>query len=94
MVPWTSNSIPMPPEIRRLAINKNSGETLLHRSARCGYQDVLYYCLKTRSVDVNARDNAGFTPLHECCVRGNLYVARYLISYGADVNQCSQDGIR
>ncbi|XP_029648040.1 putative mediator of RNA polymerase II transcription subunit 26 [Octopus sinensis] len=90
----TSNSIPMPPEIRRLAINKNSGETLLHRSARCGYQDVLYYCLKTRSVDVNARDNAGFTPLHECCVRGNLYVARYLISYGADVNQCSQDGIR
>lgn len=93
-----SNSIggtlPIPPEIRRIAINKNSGETLLHRSARCGYEDVLLHCLETKSVDVNARDNAGFTPLHECCVRGNLLIARYLISYGADVNQCSQDGIR
>lgn len=93
-----SNSVggsnPIPPEIRRITINKNSGETLLHRSARCGYEDVLLHCLETKTVEVNARDNAGFTPLHECCVRGNILIARYLITYGADVNQCSQDGIR
>ncbi|CAL1542090.1 unnamed protein product, partial [Lymnaea stagnalis] len=57
-------------------------------------QEITLYCLKTKTVHVNARDNAGYTPLHESCVRGCVAVARHLIYYGADVNCCSQDGIR
>ncbi|KAK3698158.1 hypothetical protein RRG08_021669 [Elysia crispata] len=49
---------------------------------------------RTQTVHVNARDNAGYTPLHESCVRGSVQVARHLIYYGADVNCCSQEGIR
>lgn len=35
-------SRPVPPEVRRLIVNKNAGETLLQRAARLGYQ-VLYF---------------------------------------------------
>ncbi|XP_046562825.1 uncharacterized protein LOC124271708 isoform X2 [Haliotis rubra] len=87
-------SYPIPPEMKKLAINKNSGETLLHRAARLGYEDVALYCIRTHTVQVNARDNAGYTALHESCVKGNINVARHLIEHGADVNCCSQDGIR
>ena len=30
------STIPVPPEVKRIAVNKNSGETLLHRAARLG----------------------------------------------------------
>ena len=43
---------------------------------------------------MNARDNAGYTPLHECCVRGHRPIAIQLLKYGADVNCVSVDGIR
>ncbi|RUS78878.1 hypothetical protein EGW08_013353, partial [Elysia chlorotica] len=56
--------------------------------------EISLYCLRTQTVHVNARDNAGYTPLHESCVRGSVQVARHLIYYGADVNCCSQEGIR
>lgn len=29
-------ALPVPPEVKRIAVNKNSGETLLHRAARLG----------------------------------------------------------
>ncbi|XP_059178197.1 uncharacterized protein LOC131957416 [Physella acuta] len=87
-------NVPVPADVKKLTVNKNSGETLLHRAARMGHEEITLYCLKTKTVHVNARDNAGYTPLHESCVRGSVAVARHLIYYGADVNCCSQDGIR
>lgn len=44
--------------------------------------------------DPSAKDNAGWTPLHEACARGKLGVVKVLTRYGADVNVCSNDGIR
>lgn len=41
--PESPPSRPVPPEVRRLIVNKNAGETLLQRAARLGYQ-VLLYC--------------------------------------------------
>ncbi|GFN74103.1 hypothetical protein PoB_000060900 [Plakobranchus ocellatus] len=87
-------SMPVPADMKRMTVNKNSGETLLHRAARLGHEEITLYCLRTQTVHVNARDNAGYTPLHESCVRGSVQVARHLIYYGADVNCCSQEGIR
>ena len=44
--------------------------------------------------DINAKDNAGYTPLHECCVNGRLQVAEHLLRHGADVNASAADGTR
>ncbi|XP_069745455.1 BCL-6 corepressor isoform X3 [Narcine bancroftii] len=85
---------PMPPEARRLIVNKNAGETLLQRAARLGYEEVVLYCLENKACDVNHHDNAGYCALHEACARGWLSIACHLLEHGADVNCSAQDGTR
>ncbi|XP_070787021.1 BCL-6 corepressor-like [Enoplosus armatus] len=85
---------PAPPEVRRLIVNKNAGETLLQRAARLGYEEVVLYCLERRICDINHRDNAGYCALHEACARGWLGIVRHLVDHGADVNCSAQDGTR
>ncbi|XP_058505488.1 BCL-6 corepressor-like protein 1 isoform X2 [Solea solea] len=85
---------PVPPEVRRLIVNKNAGETLLQRAARLGYQDVVQYCLEKDIREVNRRDNAGYTALHEASSRGWTQIVQILLKHGADVNCSAQDGTR
>ncbi|KAK7126639.1 hypothetical protein R3I94_017972 [Phoxinus phoxinus] len=87
-------SRPMPPEARRLIVNKNAGETLLQRAARLGYEEVVLYCLENKVCDVNHRDNAGYCALHEACSRGWLSIVQHLLEHGADINCSAQDGTR
>ncbi|XP_053436434.1 BCL-6 corepressor-like protein 1 isoform X4 [Nycticebus coucang] len=84
----------IPPEARRLIVNKNAGETLLQRAARLGYKDVVLYCLQKDNEDVNHRDNAGYTALHEACSRGWTDILNILLEHGANVNCSAQDGTR
>ncbi|XP_044162259.1 BCL-6 corepressor-like protein 1 isoform X1 [Bufo gargarizans] len=90
----TPNSQNMPPEARRLIVNKNAGETLLQRAARLGYKDVVLYCLQRDQGDINHRDNAGYTALHEACSRGWTSILQILLENGANVNCSAQDGTR
>ncbi|XP_028315939.1 BCL-6 corepressor-like protein 1 isoform X2 [Gouania willdenowi] len=85
---------PVPPEVRRLIVNKNAGETLLQRAARLGYQEVVQYCLEKDIREVNRRDNAGYTALHEASSRGWTQIVQMLLNHGADVNCSAQDGTR
>uniref|UniRef100_G3PZ48 BCL-6 corepressor PCGF1 binding domain-containing protein n=1 Tax=Gasterosteus aculeatus TaxID=69293 RepID=G3PZ48_GASAC len=85
---------PVPPEVRRLIVNKNAGETLLQRAARLGYQDVVQYCLEKDVGEVNRRDNAGYTALHEASSRGWTQIVQMLLKHAADVNCSAQDGTR
>ncbi|XP_046852076.1 uncharacterized protein LOC124445397 isoform X2 [Xenia sp. Carnegie-2017] len=80
-------------EKRNLTVNRNTGETVLHKASRLGYDETVYHCIQQGS-DSNAKDNAGWTPLHEACSRGHSDVVRVLVKYNADVNACSNDGIR
>jgi cytohesin len=43
-------------------------------------------------VDVNAKDEEGWTPLHIAAIRGNKEIAELLIAKGADVNAKDDDG--
>lgn len=84
-----------PPDLKKFLVNKALGETVLHRAARLGYSDLVLYCLQSgEGGDVDARDNAGYTPLHESCSRGHLTIARALLEYGADPNASSAGGVR
>ncbi|KAJ8398000.1 hypothetical protein AAFF_G00433470 [Aldrovandia affinis] len=92
--PETPTGRPVPPEVRRLIVNKNAGETLLQRASRLGYQEVVLYCLEKDEREVNRRDNAGYTALHEACARGWTHIVQVLLQHGADVNCSAQDGTR
>ncbi|XP_033759753.1 nucleolar protein dao-5-like [Pecten maximus] len=87
-------SYPLPVEVKKLAVCRDTGETILHRAARMGHTEIALHCVQSGRVEVNVRDNAGYTPLHESCVSGHRSIAHLLLSRGANVNCSSQDGIR
>lgn len=80
-------------EKRNVTVNRNTGETVLHKAARMGYDETVYHSIH-QGCDSNAKDYAGWTPLHEACSRGHSDVVKVLVKYNADVNSCSNDGIR
>lgn len=43
-------------------------------------QDVVVYCAESPDFDINVRDNAGYTPLHEACNRGHLDIAQVSVA--------------
>ena len=59
----------------------------------CIGQEAAHFCAESKYVPVNARDNAGYTPLHECCATGQLRIAQCLLSHGADPNISNRDGV-
>ncbi|XP_023572100.1 BCL-6 corepressor-like protein 1 [Octodon degus] len=84
----------MPPGALRLIVNKNAGETLLQRAACLGCKDIVLYCLQKAREDVNHRDNAGYTALHEACSQGWTDILHILLEHGANVNCSAEDGTR
>jgi len=71
-------------ESQRWVIDKNAGETILHRASKMGYPDVVAYALDKLSMSPMERDYAGLTPLHKSALKGHDLVTKILLSYGAD----------
>lgn len=81
-------------EVKGWVLNKGVGESYLHKAARLGYLDVIAYCLFRIDMDVDTKDNAGYTALHEACSKGNLGIVRLLLQCGANHSETAFSGIR
>lgn len=75
-----------------------SGATILHVAAAKGYIDVLGTLLNNRIIrsqlDIDARDNEGWTPLAAACYWQKPGAVQLLILHGADVNAETDAGQR
>jgi len=92
---WPEQSRDVAGEVRTWVVNKGLGETVLHKAARLQYHDVVIYCVENPlDFDINVRDNAGYTPLHEACNRGHLDIAQILCAHGGAVNAPGYGGMR
>jgi ankyrin repeat protein len=68
------------------------GETPLHKIAHCGFEKPNLKVMQKfirRGANVNAKDDAGQTPLHVC---RNVQAARLLIESGADLEAVDNNG--
>lgn len=74
-------------------MSKHTGETILHKAARLGYPGLVERNILAGS-DVNTKDHAGWSALHEACIYGNLAIAKILLKHGADPNCLSNNGSR
>lgn len=65
---------------------KVKDNTPLHKACKNGQLDMVSELIKN-GADVNAKDAAGWTPLHDVAgFSGNIDIVRLLIENGADVN--------
>jgi len=63
-----------------------------HRHAPDAWMSVMKYLVEDLHVDVNARDNNGYTALHGAAARGDNEMILYLVAHGADVKAVSRNG--
>jgi ankyrin repeat protein len=63
-----------------------------HRHAPDSWLPAVKYLVEEIGMDVNSRDNDGYTPMHHAAARGDNAVITYLVSKGADVMAVSRRG--
>ena len=61
-----------------------------HRHAPDSWLAAVKYLVEELGMDVNSRDDGGYTPLHHAAARGDNEVILYLVSKGADVKAISR----
>jgi ankyrin repeat protein len=64
-----------------------------HRHVPDGWLPSVKYLVEELGADVNARDFAGYTPLHNAAARGDNEMIKYLVSKGADVTAVARNGM-
>ncbi|KAF6821760.1 ankyrin repeat protein [Colletotrichum plurivorum] len=73
--------------------NFYSGQTLLLQAASYGREDIMTYLMDTHAVDIEERDDSGYTALTLAVKSCSLDVVRYLVeTAGAGVNSRSAKG--
>jgi hypothetical protein len=84
----------IPNNVKRISCKPAVGETLLHKAARQGLiANVLFY-LESLQMNINERDNAGFTAIHEAVAANHIQIAEILLEFDADPNAAAHDGTR
>jgi ubiquitin carboxyl-terminal hydrolase 14 len=67
-------------------------QTPLHVFARAGLQSFLKRLLVLENVEINAKDDCGWTALHWAAIKGHEAIARLLRDNGADITMEEQRG--
>lgn len=78
---------------KRNSATTGSQQTVAHLAAQIGNLEALQKEVKTNKSAVKARDENGWTPLHEGARAGHIDVVKYLIENGADYNDKTGDGV-
>lgn len=63
-----------------------------HRHVTDGWLPAVKFLVEELGADVNARDYAGYTPLHHAAARGDNVMIQYLVSKGADPTLVARSG--
>jgi ankyrin repeat protein len=63
-----------------------------HRHAPDAWLATVKYLVEELGMDVNSRDNDGYTPMHHAAARGDNELIKYLVSKGADPKAVSRRG--
>uniref|UniRef100_A0A6J0TP60 SMC5-SMC6 complex localization factor protein 1 isoform X1 n=2 Tax=Pogona vitticeps TaxID=103695 RepID=A0A6J0TP60_9SAUR len=70
------------------------GETALHIACKSNNVKKLIHLLSLPGIDINVKDHAGWTPLHEACNHGSAVCVREILQHCPEVNLFSQvDGV-
>ncbi|XP_063151495.1 SMC5-SMC6 complex localization factor protein 1 [Candoia aspera] len=70
------------------------GETALHIACKSNNVKKLVRLLTVPGIDINVKDYAGWTPLHEACNHGSTVCVREILQHCPEVNLFSQvDGV-
>ncbi|KAM6148765.1 SMC5-SMC6 complex localization factor protein 1 isoform 2-T2 [Erethizon dorsatum] len=84
------------PNLKKMNIHKTNlkGETALHRACISNKVDKLILLLSSPGIDINVKDNAGWTPLHEACNYGNTVCVQEILQRCPEVDLLTQvDGV-
>lgn len=65
--------------------------TLLAFASFIGTSSIIQYLLHN-GIDVNAKDERGYTPLHQAALAGNWHVITTLLDAGANINEQNENG--
>ncbi|XP_060057160.1 SMC5-SMC6 complex localization factor protein 1 isoform X2 [Erinaceus europaeus] len=85
-----------PSLVTKINIHKTNlkGETALHRACINNQVEKLILLLSLPGIDINVKDNAGWTPLHEACNYGNTVCVQEILQRCPEVDLLTQvDGV-
>ncbi|XP_024419394.2 SMC5-SMC6 complex localization factor protein 1 isoform X1 [Desmodus rotundus] len=85
-----------PSLVRKMNFHKTNlkGETALHRACINNQVEKLILLLSLPGTDINVKDNAGWTPLHEACNYGNTVCVQEILQRCPEVDLLTQvDGV-
>ena len=63
-----------------------------HRHVPDGWLPAVRYLVEELGIDVNVRDGAGYTPMHNAAGRGDNEMIEFLVKHGGDVTVVSRRG--
>nr|XP_056705223.1 SMC5-SMC6 complex localization factor protein 1 [Euleptes europaea] len=83
------NCHPSAKQINVLKVNLK-GETVLHIACRRNNVKRLIHLLSLPEIDINVKDYAGWTPLHEACNHGSTVCVREILQHCPEVDLLSE----
>ncbi|KAJ8421378.1 hypothetical protein Cgig2_028736 [Carnegiea gigantea] len=76
-----------------MGVKDPKGRTALHCAAGRGKTHVCKYLVEQLKIDVNVKDDEGYTPLHTSVLDGQYLTSVYVLDHGAQPNAADERGL-